>query len=60
MLTTELTYYGNINIRGTVKDMTAHAQKHDMCDKRIILYQDLSCVGDALWKWDVQGQELDW
>ena len=31
------------------------------CDKRIIiLYQDLSCVGDALWKWDVWGQGLDW
>ena len=29
------------------------------CDKRIILYQDLSCVGDALRKWDVRGQGLD-
>ena len=30
ILTTELTYYGNITIRGTVNDTTAHAQKHDV------------------------------
>ena len=30
ILTTELTYYGNINIRGVVNDSTAHAQKYDV------------------------------
>jgi len=26
----EFTYYRNVNIRGTVNDSTAHAQKHDV------------------------------
>ena len=35
MLTTELTYYGNVNIRGN--DTTAHAQKHAVHVKSVLL-----------------------
>ena len=31
MLTMELAYYENVNIRGMVNDTTVHAQKHDVC-----------------------------
>ena len=37
ILTTELTYYRNINIRGIVNDTTAHAQKHDVRVTSILL-----------------------
>ena len=37
ILTTELAYYGNINIRGVVNDTTAHAQKYDVHVTSILL-----------------------
>ena len=37
MLTTELTYYGNVDVRGVVNDTTAHAQKHDIRVTSVLL-----------------------
>jgi len=39
MLTMELAYYRNINIRGAVNYTTAHALKYDVCMTSVLLYR---------------------